>query len=184
MPHMHLPLQSGSDSVLRRMARRCKTNDFKKLIRQARSEIPDINVTTDIIVGFPGETEKEWRESVNFIEETGFSHIHIFTYSKREGTKAATLANQVSASIKKERSRNLHTLTKSMRQAFLGKHISKTHSVLWETLNENNTWTGYTDNFIRVELKHDNTSDLENHISKIKITGVAADASHYIAELV
>jgi len=184
MPHMHLPLQSGSNNVLRRMARRCNTNDFKKLIQQARSEIPAFNVTTDIIVGFPDETEKEWQESVNFIEETGFSHIHIFTYSKREGTKAATLPNPVSASIKKERSRQLHTLTKSMRQTFLNDHIEKTHSVLWEAQNENNNWAGYTDNFIRVELKTDNTSDLENHISKIKITDVAADANHCIAELV
>jgi len=184
MPHMHLPLQSGSDSVLRRMARRCKTNDFKKMIQQARSEIPAFNVTTDIIVGFPGETEKEWQESVNFIAETGFAHIHIFTYSKREGTKAATLANQVSASIKKERSKQLHILTKSMRLAFLKDYTGKTHSALWETLKENNTWTGYTDNFIRVELKQDNVSDLENHITKIKITGVATDDSHCIAELV
>ncbi len=93
MPHMHLPLQSGSDSVLKRMVRRCKTNDYKKLIQQARYKIPNFNITTDIIVGFPGETEEEWQESINFIEEIMFSHIHIFTYSKRDGTKAASLFN-------------------------------------------------------------------------------------------
>jgi threonylcarbamoyladenosine tRNA methylthiotransferase MtaB len=184
MPHMHLPLQSGSDTVLKRMARRCKTNDFKNLIQQARNEIPAFNVTTDIIIGFPGETEKEWLESVNFIEETGFSHIHIFTYSKREGTKAATLPNQVSAAMKKERSKQLHLLSKSMRHTFLNKHIDKTHSVLWEGRNENDIWTGYTDNFIRVELKQNNTSDLENQISKIKITDIAADTTHCIVELI
>jgi len=101
MPHMHLPLQSGSDSVLRRMARRCKTADFKKLVEHARTVVPNFNVTTDIIVGFPGESEQEWQESLAFIEETGFSHIHIFTYSKRAGTKAVNLAGQISKSEKK-----------------------------------------------------------------------------------
>lgn len=186
MPHLHLPLQSGSNSVLRRMVRRCKTDDFKDLIIRARNEIPNFNLTTDIIVGFPGESDEEWQDSIKFIEESLFSHIHIFTYSKREGTKAASLANQVSTKIKKERSRQLHTLAKSMRQICLHEQINKSHSVLWEARNENNAWTGYTDNFIRVESKsaYDLDLDLENNISKIKITDIASDASHCIAELV
>lgn len=184
MPHMHLPLQSGSDQILKRMARRCKTNDYKKLILQARNEIPNFNLTTDIIVGFPGETEEEWQDSLNFIEETKFSHIHIFTYSKREGTKAATLTNQVDVSIKKERSKQLHALSKAMRQISLNDQIGKIHSVLWEARNENNAWVGYTENFIRVELKDTDASELENHISKVKITAVAGNSSHCFAESV
>lgn len=184
MPHMHLPLQSGSDSVLKRMARRCKTNDFKKLVVQARNEIPNFNLTTDIIVGFPGETEEEWQASLNFIEETQFSHIHIFTYSKREGTKAASLANQIDASIKKKRSKQLHTLGHIMRQTLLNDQIGKKHTVLWEARNENKSWTGYTENFIRVELKNENVLELENKISDVKITSIAEDATHCIAELV
>jgi threonylcarbamoyladenosine tRNA methylthiotransferase MtaB len=184
MPHLHLPLQSGSNSVLRRMARRCKTDDFKDLIIRARNEIPNFNLTTDIIVGFPGESDEEWQDSIKFIEESLFSHIHIFTYSKREGTKAASLANQVSTKIKKERSRQLHTLAKSMRQICLHEQINKSHSVLWEARNENNAWSGYTDNFIRVESKSAYDLDLENNISKIKITDIASEASHCIAELV
>jgi threonylcarbamoyladenosine tRNA methylthiotransferase MtaB len=184
MPHMHLPLQSGSDTVLKRMARRCKTDDFRKLIQQARKEIPNFNLTTDIIVGFPGETEEEWQESIKFIEESLFSHIHIFTYSKREGTKAATLANQVDTSIKKERSKQLHELGKSMRQKLLYDQIGKTHSVLWETCNEDNAWMGYTENFIRVELKQDSISDLENEVSKVKIVDVEENANYCIAEFV
>lgn len=184
MPHMHLPLQSGSDSVLKRMARRCKTDDYKALIQRARNEIPDFNLTTDIIVGFPGETNEEWQDSIKFIEEALFSHIHIFSYSKREGTKAATLADQVNSAIKKERSRQLHALAKSMRQTYLQDQISKSYSVLWETRNDNNAWTGYTDNFIRVESKTDDAIDLENQISKIKITDVATEAGHCIAELI
>jgi threonylcarbamoyladenosine tRNA methylthiotransferase MtaB len=184
MPHMHLPLQSGSDSVLKRMARRCKTNDYRRLIEQARNEIPNFNLTTDIIVGFPGETEEEWQESLNFIEETAFSHIHIFTYSKRERTKAATLVNQVDSSIKKERSKQLHALSNSMRQTSIIGQIGKTHSVLWEARNENQAWMGYTENFIRVELKQAHVSELENQISKVKITSVAENASHCIAEFI
>ncbi len=184
MPHMHLPLQSGSDSVLRRMSRRCKTDDFKDLIQRARDEIPNFNLTTDIIVGFPGETDEEWQDSIKFIEESLFSHIHIFTYSKREGTKAASIANQVSPTIKKERSRQLHALATSMRQICLHEQINKSHSVLWETRNKNNVWAGYTDNFIRVESKSAYALDLENNISKIKITDIAPDASHCIAELI
>jgi threonylcarbamoyladenosine tRNA methylthiotransferase MtaB len=184
MPHMHLPLQSGSDSILKKMARRCKINDYRKLIQQARNEIANFNLTTDIIVGFPGETEKEWRESLDFIEETMFSHIHIFTYSKREGTKATTLANQVDSSIKKERSKQLHVLSKSMRKTSLIRQIGKTHSVLWEARNESQVWVGYTENFIRVELKHAHTSELENQISKVKITGITENASHCIAEFI
>lgn len=184
MPHMHLPLQSGSDSVLKRMARRCKTDDFKGLIQRARNEIQNFNLTSDIIVGFPGETDTEWQDSIKFIEESLFSHIHIFTYSKREGTKAASLANQVSSTIKKERSRQLHELATSMRQTCLLEQINKSHSVLWETRNNNKAWSGYTENFIRVESKSAYDLDLENNISKIKITDITSDASHCIAELI
>jgi threonylcarbamoyladenosine tRNA methylthiotransferase MtaB len=184
MPHLHLPLQSGSNSVLKRMARRCKTDDFKDLILRARNEIPNFNLTTDIIVGFPGETDEEWQDSIKFIEESLFSHIHIFTYSKRGGTKAASFANQVSSEIKKERSRQLHILAKSMRQFCLHEQINKSHSVLWETRNDNNAWSGYTDNFIRVESKYAYDLNLENNISEVMVTDIAPDASHCIAELI
>jgi threonylcarbamoyladenosine tRNA methylthiotransferase MtaB len=183
MPHMHLPLQSGSDSVLKRMARRCKTNDFKNLVQQARIDIPNFNLTTDIIVGFPGETEEEWQESFNFINDIEFSHIHIFTYSKRDGTKAAELANQVESSVKKERSKQLHILAQSMRHSILTEQVGKTHAVLWETQNEDGAWVGYTENFIRVELKNKNVSELENKVTDVKILHVTDTASHCVAEL-
>ncbi len=95
MPHLHLPLQSGSDAVLRRMARRCKTDEFAALVEQARARVPDINISTDIIVGFPGETEEEWAETLAFVRRIGFGHIHIFSYSPRQGTKAAALPDHV-----------------------------------------------------------------------------------------
>jgi len=90
MPHMHLPLQSGSDSVLRRMARRCKTSEFASLVQQARSSVAGFNVTTDIIVGFPGESEEHWRETMNFVETTGFGATVLW-----EGRSADTQSSQV-----------------------------------------------------------------------------------------
>lgn len=184
MPHMHLPLQSGSDSVLRRMARRCKTADFESLVAQARREIKDFNLTTDIIIGFPGETVSEWQASMQFIERVGFSHIHTFTYSKREGTKAARLPDAVASQVKKSRSRELHGLNQRMRYNYLVDRINETHQVLWESRNDDGFWTGYTDNYIRVQLGEMHETDLENHISTVTLDGVTEDASFMRASLV
>ncbi|MCK5830383.1 MAG: tRNA (N(6)-L-threonylcarbamoyladenosine(37)-C(2))-methylthiotransferase MtaB [Methylococcales bacterium] len=165
MPHLHLPLQSGSDSVLRRMARRCKTEEFAKIVEQARHQIKNFNITTDIIVGFPGETEEEWQESLEFIKKISFGHIHIFTYSSREGTKAATLPNQVTHVIKKQRSKQLHALADTMKQQFMTQHLGQEFAILWEghkqTLNDNKYLVfGYTPNYLKVAC----TINLENHI--------------------
>ena len=132
MPHMHLPIQSGADSVLRRMARRCKTTEFTQLVQQARAAIPNFNVTTDIIVGFPGETEAEWQETLSFVEQLGFGHVHIFSYSPRAGTKAAGLVNPVSEAVKKQRSQELHQLAERSQQHWLTQQLGQRVPVLWE----------------------------------------------------
>ena len=115
MPHLHLPLQSGCNSVLKRMARRCKTEEFEAIVKQARAEIAHFNVTTDIIVGFPAETESEWQQSFDFIKKIGFGDMHIFSYSHRDGTTAASFPNPVTNEIKKQRSQQLHQLSKQMK---------------------------------------------------------------------
>jgi len=167
-PHMHLPLQSGSDTVLRRMARRCKTADFRLLADSLREQVPDFNITTDIIVGFPGETEQEWQESINFIDSMDFGHIHIFSYSEREGTKAASLPNPVPKSLRATRSRELHALAADQKQRVLSKMLkhaeAKTPSVLWERGEEQpdgrfKHW-GYTPNYLKVSTTSD--QDLTN----------------------
>ena len=183
MPHIHLPLQSGCDSVLKRMARRCKTKDFKSIVQKARDEISNFNITTDIIVGFPGETEDEWQESLKFINEVGFSHIHIFTYSKRQGTKASRLDNHIDNVTKKVRSKELHELTKLMRKKILNDEIGKEYFVLWESKDNNSNWSGYTEHYLRVELKN-SQENVENTISKIKVTGISTDSNHCIVELI
>ncbi|MCF6189381.1 MAG: tRNA (N(6)-L-threonylcarbamoyladenosine(37)-C(2))-methylthiotransferase MtaB [Cocleimonas sp.] len=173
MPHMHLPLQSGADSVLRRMSRRCKIADFSNLVRQARNAIPDFNVTTDIIVGFPGETEKEWQQSLETVEAIGFGHIHIFSYSSREGTKAAGLSNQINNDVKKSRSQEMHLLAAKLKTSFHQAQLNNTVEVLWEsqkTAGEGQVrYSGYTPNFCKVETIVSNTVLLESQIKKAQL---------------
>lgn len=170
MPHLHLPLQSGSDAVLRRMARRCKTQEYLQLVNRLRSQIPHFNITTDIIVGFPNETEEEWQESFEFIKQCHFGHIHIFTYSPREGTKAAMLPNPVPHEIKKQRSEQLHHLAEEMKNAFYQQNVGKTFNVLWEGQREilengNVKMFGYTPNYLRVSCEIPENESLENQIT-------------------
>jgi threonylcarbamoyladenosine tRNA methylthiotransferase MtaB len=180
MPHLHLPLQSGSDSVLRRMARRCKTEEFAQIVGQLRAQVPGFNVTTDIIVGFPGETEQEWQDSLAFIGQVGFGHIHIFTYSKREGTKAAGLPNQISAEIKKQRSQQLHALADTMKQAFALENVGKEFPVLWEAYSEpldgdKQRVFGYTPNYLKVAAVISQDDSLENQIRIAELVAVEGD---------
>jgi threonylcarbamoyladenosine tRNA methylthiotransferase MtaB len=178
MPHLHLPLQSGSDTVLRRMARRCKTEEFAAIVSQLRAQIPHFNVTTDIIVGFPGETEQEWQDSFGFIKQTGFGHIHIFTYSSREGTKAAGLPDQLSNDLKKQRSRQLHELAEQMKLKFFTECIGNEFPVLWEGYSEalddgKQRVFGYTPNYLRVGCVIDDKLSVENRTLDCVVTAVA-----------
>jgi threonylcarbamoyladenosine tRNA methylthiotransferase MtaB len=187
MPHLHLPLQSGSDTVLRRMARRCKTEEFSVIVSQLRAKIPHFNITTDIIVGFPGETEEEWEDSFNFIKQIGFGHIHIFTYSKREGTKAAGLPNQVNNEVKKQRSRELHELAEEMKQAFSASNVGNEFPVLWEGYSEaldngKQRVFGYTPNYLRVGCVINDDVSVENRTINCVITTV--DEGDVVGELV
>ncbi|MCX7068259.1 MAG: tRNA (N(6)-L-threonylcarbamoyladenosine(37)-C(2))-methylthiotransferase MtaB [Methylococcales bacterium] len=177
MPHLHLPLQSGSDSVLRRMARRCKTEEFKAIVQQLRAKIPHFNITTDIIVGFPAETEQEWQDSFDTVQAIGFGHIHIFTYSSREGTKAATLPNQVTNEIKKQRSQQLHELANSQKQQFYTDNIGNEFPVLWEGYSEpladgKHRVFGYTPNYLRVACVLDAGVSVENQTLNTHLVAV------------
>jgi len=187
MPHLHLPLQSGADSVLKRMARRCKTAEFSSMIKQARELIPHFNITTDIIVGFPGESEQQWQECFDYINKTGFGHIHIFTYSRRKGTKAATLPGQVTNEMKKQRSKQLHNCAEQMKQQFMNENIGREYPVLWEgqtELLENGKVRvyGYTPNYLRVACEIDNHESIENRIISCRL--VSTQDSYIHTELI
>ena len=175
MPHLHLPLQSGSDTVLRRMARRCMTDDYGQLLAHIRSSVTNFNVTTDIIVGFPGESEEEWQQSLAFIESCGFSHIHIFPYSQRQGTRAATLPEQVSSAEKKLRTQQLNSLTSNMRSKVMNDYSGFEFPVLIEntttsTKNGEMEYLGYTPNYLKVKIISSSESSLKNQIHPVKLT--------------
>ena len=175
MPHMHLPLQSGSDAVLRKMARRCKTEEFSTLVEDARKAIPGFNVTTDIIVGFPGETEDDWQRTLEYVESIGFGHMHIFSYSQREGTKAARLPDQVPNEIRKQRSREMHELADRLKTAFLEEQMGQETEILWEQLIDAESGKamdqGFSRNYLRVQIEKTD-KDRDNLISPVRITGV------------
>ena len=180
MPHMHLPIQSGSDTVLRRMARRCKTEEFRALVAKARDIVPHLNITSDIIVGFPGETDEEWQQTLDFVEEMQFGDLHIFTYSTREGTKAASMPQQINGDIKKARSKILHRLAERSKQSQMSNLVGSTVTVLWEDnhqLNDDGSTTlfGYTPNYLRVKTNCIEPEKLINHLSDCKITSVESN---------
>lgn len=171
MPHLHLPIQSGADSVLKRMARRCKRDEFQHLAEQARQRVPDINLTTDIIVGFPGETEREWQQTLAFVEHIGFGHLHIFAYSPRPGTRAALLPNPVPRELIRQRSEALHQLGERMKRETLQRFSGRRFPVLVESTpaDDLTAWSGYTPNFLRVHIPRDNQNDLENRIIEVQL---------------
>lgn len=180
MPHLHLPLQSGSDTVLRRMARRCKTEEFAAIVAAARQKIADFNLTTDIIVGFPGETDEEWRETLDYIARIGFGHIHIFSYSPRTGTKAASLPNQVPEDVKKQRSRELHALAETLKQQTFEHYLGNIFPVLWEghiepLENGLQRVYGYTPNYLRVSADVHDGKALENRILPARLLACSQD---------
>lgn len=171
-PHFHLSLQSGSDTVLRRMKRRYATADYQQAIFLIRENVPDVAITTDVIVGFPGETEKEFQESFNFCRQMEFARIHVFSYSPREGTEAALMTLQVEAKVKKQRSQKMLTLAKKSSRSFSQRFVSKTMTVLWEKQAEG-IWSGLTGNYIKVYTRSD--TDLTNRLVAVKLESVWQD---------
>ena len=156
--HFHLSLQSGCDETLKRMNRRYTTSEFKHIVNLLRRNIPDVALTTDVIVGFPGETDEEFNETLKFLKEIKFSKMHIFKYSPRKGTKAASFPNQVSPDIKNARSDILIGLSSIFEEEFASKYLGKEIEVLFENEKE-----GHTTNYIKVisKTKVDNTPSLK-----------------------
>lgn len=185
MPHLHLPLQSGSDPVLKRMARRCRTGEFADLARRLRAAVPDINLTTDLIVGFPGETDAEWAESLAFVESMGFGDSHVFGYSPRDGTPAAALPNPVPAPVKKARGQALHRLVEAQKAAMFRRFLGREFPVLWEGVRTGTDGKigiyGYTPNYLKVGLAAPEAMGLSYRIRPARLIAVAGD--HLRADL-
>ncbi len=169
--HLHLPLQSGSDATLRRMARKTSQDGYSKLITAARAAIPDVAITTDIIVGFPGETEEEFGDSLAFVEAMKFAGGHVFTYSEREGTPAAGFNPVVPKSVRRERSAVMRAAFAQSAEQYRHQFIGQILPVLWEsTTNLGEAgWqlSGLTGNYLRIKASDD--EDRWNQISDVEI---------------
>jgi threonylcarbamoyladenosine tRNA methylthiotransferase MtaB len=164
--HFHLSLQSGSDAVLKRMKRRYTASDYRQAMALIREAVPEAAITTDVIVGFPGETDEEFQESYNLARQMEFARIHVFTYSPRPGTQAATMADQVDDKAKRERSRKMLALARTCLRNFRRRFLGRTLMVLWEK-ETCGVWSGLTDNYIRVFTKSD--KDLTNKLVPVKL---------------
>ncbi|MFC1949970.1 radical SAM protein, partial [Chloroflexota bacterium] len=171
-PHFHLPLQNGSDSVLSRMKRHYSTGDYEAAVSLIRTLVPEAAITTDIIVGFPGETDEEFEENYNFCRKMGFARAHVFPYSRRPGTEAAGMSNQVPDSAKTQRNRNLQALASECISKYNQRFLGRSMPVLWEKLT-GGFWTGHTANYIKVYAR--NSKDLTSQILPAKLVKIYKD---------
>jgi threonylcarbamoyladenosine tRNA methylthiotransferase MtaB len=184
--HLHLPLQSGCDAMLKRMIRRTSQSEFRAIMHEARQCIPDVAIATDVIVGFPGETDEEFAISRAFIEEMDFSDMHIFRYSKREGTAAVHLPNHIPDDVKRERSDQLHAMNEACKQRYAGQFVGRAMPVLWEAVGgateEGFVNSGYTDNYLRVRTILPDV--LTNRITETALISYDSGRSQMQGELV
>jgi len=192
--HLHLSLQCGSDTVLRRMRRPYTTAQFARAVESVRAKIPDVGITADVIVGFPGESQVEFEQSLEFVEQMQFSRVHVFPYSARAGTVAASLPLQISDSIKASRMKQMQTIADLSMRAFAERFVGRELPVLWESKEQtkddgrkpednfsfvvrppSSVWSGYTDNYIRVVAPSE--ADLGNTIAPARLVRAIDDGA-------
>lgn len=174
--HIHLPLQAGSDKILKLMNRHYDTKKFMDRVNKIREARPNISLTTDVIVGFPGETDRDFEDCYNFIKEVGFSELHVFPYSKREGTPAASMKEQVDGNIKKARVKRLLDLSKELWIDYTSKFIGSIQEVIVETKYGDDYVIGHSSNYLKVLLPCD--LSLLRHRVKVKITSQEGEYVH------
>ena len=175
-PHFHVPLQSGSDAVLERMRRRYTSEMYQDAVERVRARVEDVSITTDVIVGFPGETEDDFRRTVELCEAVGFSDMHVFPYSPRPGTSAAVYGGQVAPAVKAERVRTLMALASDQSRRFRGRFIGTERPVLWERtvdMSSVEVWSGLTDNYIRAYAP--SSEDIANRVTAARLLSVRGD---------
>lgn len=180
-PQFHLSLQSGCDRTLSAMHRHYSAEEYRRGVANLRTAFPDSAITTDLIVGFPGETEDDFEESRRFCEEIGFAQMHIFPYSVREGTLAARLPNRVSDEVKTERAHIMLSLAADMKRRFCEGFIGKQLPVLFEQ-QKNGMWSGMTENYMEVRCK--STEALRSRLAEVKLCDYRSDGEYLIGELV
>lgn len=163
--HLHIPLQSGCNKTLKEMNRKYDIKYFKDKVNLIRSIRPDISITTDVIVGFPNETEEDFNETIKTIKEINFSKLHVFPYSKRDGTKASTMKNQIDGKTKKARSSILLKLSKELELNYMNRFIGKTLSMIGEEIKDNHM-LGHTSNYLLAKINDSNLNELKEFTVK------------------
>ncbi len=173
VPHFHIPLQSGSDNVLKRMKRRYLTDLYTARVSKIKATMPDCCIGVDVIVGFPGETEEDFIATYNYLNELDIAYLHVFTYSERANTPATEMDNAVPIKERNKRSKMLRSLSEKKRRYFYEQQIGKTESVLFEEDIEDGMMHGYTENYIRVAAKYDPV--VINEIKPILLSTIQAN---------
>ena len=156
MPHFHIPMQSGSDLVLRKMKRRYQTKLYRSKIEKIVSEVKDVCIGADVIVGFPGETNEEFEKTLHFIKDLPLSYLHVFTYSERENTLAIKMDGVVSKIDRADRSKQLRILSNKLQRAFYEKYLDTEHTALFEQEDKHGYLFGFTDNYIKIKTPFNN----------------------------
>jgi len=173
VPHFHIPLQSGSDKLLKSMRRKYLRNLYEERIKKIKTLMPDACIGVDVIVGFPGEDEKEFLETVNFVNQLDVSYLHVFTYSERANTTAKKMPDSVSIETRKERSRQLQILSEKKRRYFYHTQLKKDKMVLFEAEESEGIMYGFTENYVKVKSKYN--PDLINQIVPVKLDEIDRD---------
>lgn len=173
-PQFHLSLQSGCDETLRRMNRHYTTAEYREIVENLRKAFPNCAITTDIMVGFAGETEEEFQASLAFAQEIAFAKVHVFAYSRRPGTRAYDMPDQVSNRVKEERSRKMIQVTRATQQAFLQEQVGRVEEVLFEQQKERGLWEGYTRNYTHVLMP--SGKDLSGQLIQTRLTQVQGES--------
>ncbi len=175
MPHFHIPLQSGSDKILNVMRRKYKNNLYVERVKRIKELMPYACIGVDVIVGFPGETEEDFLETYNFINELDVSYLHVFTYSERQNTTAIKMEGVVSKQERSRRSKMLHILSDKKKRFFYEQHLGKTYNVLFESEQRDDFLNGFTDNYIKVKVPYE--KELENQIKTINLADIDLDGT-------
>ncbi len=170
VPHFHVPLQSGSNTILKAMRRRYQRELYAARVEKIRSVMPDACIGVDVIVGFPGETDAHFLDTYEFLNGLDISYLHVFTYSERANTLAATMEGSVPASVRADRSKMLHSLSDKKRRAFYEKNIGRQAEVLFENDVENGLMFGFTQNYVKVAAKYDPL--LVNELKTVQLVGL------------
>jgi threonylcarbamoyladenosine tRNA methylthiotransferase MtaB len=173
LPHFHIPLQSGSDDLLKKMRRKYLTDLYTNRVKQIKTNNPDTCIGVDVIVGFPGETEEEFNKTLTFLKDLNISYLHVFTYSERANTTAKKMPDAVPINIRRERSKQLQILSNKKRRAFYETQLGKTKLVLWEGEENEGTMYGFTENYVKVKTPFN--AELVNQIKTVKLLEIDRD---------